>query len=426
MSITAAMLPALLGRPVAYQPVFTKLPGVSVQGAIFLSQALFLCNTPTAQRRGGWFWKEQQGDVDSWEAETGMSAKQQQTARRQLVAIGVLEEIRKGVPAKTWYRVDLDRLAQVLAEALGDDESPASPHGCPVSPNGRNSNRPSGESRIYQTECTESPERSFHTETTTENNPPPSDAGESNGESIFEQAARSADDGTPPPTAFEQRQHPMTYGWLPDTEQLAMACYRRGLPTDTAVPKETLADFTAHFAEKPTQRLTGQGWHERLAKWLAENRQRPLTPNATGNAAQGDRHADRRAADTGRDQRTERQLIADQLSNPQDTSWADGWWPEDDTAAGADAGAGQPGVHPARGDFSEDLGERVPECGSAQPGPAGAGAGAGPVAGATDPANGRAGDEQFEAGGEYLAADDPGVGLDASAYPGGLRHADDW
>ena len=81
MSITAAMLPALLGRPVAYQAVFTRLPGVTVQGAIFLSQALFLTNTPTAAKRDGWFWKEQQGEHDSWESETGMSAKQHVTAR---------------------------------------------------------------------------------------------------------------------------------------------------------------------------------------------------------------------------------------------------------------------------------------------------------------------------------------------------------
>lgn len=54
MSLTAAMLPALLGRPVAYQAVFTRLPGVTVQGAIFLSQALFLTNTPTASKRDGW------------------------------------------------------------------------------------------------------------------------------------------------------------------------------------------------------------------------------------------------------------------------------------------------------------------------------------------------------------------------------------
>jgi len=288
--ITAAMLPALLGRPVAYQPSLTLLPGVSVQAAIFLSQALFLGNTPTAQKRGGWFWKEQQGDCDSWEAETGMSAKQQVTARRQLVAIGVLEEKRQGVPAKTWYRVDCERLAQLLAEALDPEEAPASPHGQPDSPNGRNCNLPTGETRDAQPECTESPDGSFLTETTTEKTPSLSGAGEGSNESIFEQAARRTDDGQPLPTT--ERHHPMTLDWQPDAQLFAAQCQRRGLPAGTEYTTADLADFTAHFADQP-KRMSDAAWTNRFARWVHENRQRqqPAQPqqSATGGARHGSR-----------------------------------------------------------------------------------------------------------------------------------------
>lgn len=150
--ISASMLPALLGRPVAYQPVFTRLPGVTVQGAIFLSQALFLCNTPTARRRDGWFWKEQAGDVDSWEAETGMSAKQQVTARRQLVAIGVLEEVRKGVPAKTCIGSTVTAWPICWRRCLRSPKPPPSP----ATPQ----TLPLGESAISQREKQETPNRS--------------------------------------------------------------------------------------------------------------------------------------------------------------------------------------------------------------------------------------------------------------------------
>lgn len=286
--ITAAMLPALLGRPVAYQPVFARLPGVTVQGAIFLSQALFLCGTPTARKRDGWFWKEQQGDSDSWEAETGMSAKQQVTARRQLVAIGVLEEVRKGVPAKTWYRVNTEVLALRLAEALSEDEVPEQP-AAPAT----GQNLPSGESENAQPENQESPEGSAQNRPTgdflqrlQQRGTPPSPEARDAVADPFGRAADLDDNGqalgeSMAAPAAEQRQQPMTYDWAPDADQLAIACFRRGLPSETRPDAATLADFTAHFAEKPQQRLTQQGWHERLAKWLAENRNKPQPAQPT-------------------------------------------------------------------------------------------------------------------------------------------------
>ncbi|QTP60908.1 hypothetical protein HNO53_20640 [Billgrantia antri] len=414
-SISASMLPALLGRPVAYQPVFTRLPGVTVQGAIFLSQALFLCNTPTAQRRAGWFWKEQAGAVDSWEAETGMSAKQQVTARRQLVAIGVLEEVRKGVPAKTWYRVNCDRLAELLAQALDTSETAAEPRRSPDSPNGRNCNLPTGETRNAQPECTESPDGSFHTETTTEITPSLSEARAS----IFERAAQQCDDGTPPPT--QSRQYPMTLDWQPDPDQLAMACQRAGLPADTQPAQHQLAKFTAHHADTQRQQ-SSTAWHAKLVDWL-RNDQRAAQAHTGGPAH------DRADPDQRRDDRTEREAVRQQLANPHDTSWADGWWPDDGSEPGAQAAdhvTGQSGVHPAGGDFSEDLEQRVPQCGPADPGTPRAGAGAGTVAGFADSARGRAGHERAEAWGEYLAADDPGAGEPAGAETGGLRYAVSW
>ncbi|TZG41309.1 helix-turn-helix domain-containing protein [Halomonas eurihalina] len=254
-------------------------------------------------------------------------------------------------------------------------------------------------------------------ESTTVNlNPPPSDA-----RGVFDRAAQQDDQGRPVDNTPTSRQQPMTYDWQPDAGALAMACQRRGMAADTQPDAATLADFVTHFAEQPHQRRTHQGWHERLAKWLSENRQRqPLAP--TG----GPDHAQRPAAYRSDDRRSEREAVREQLANPGDTSWADGWWPEDDTTERADAGAGEPGVHPAGSDLSEDLGECVPECGHAESGSSGAGAGTDPLVGTADAAGGRAGDERTEASGEYLAADDPGAGLDAGAYPGGLRYAGDW
>lgn len=146
-TIDASLLPALLGRTVAYHAVFTLLPGVTVTGAVFLSQAFFWTRTPTVQKRNGWFYKSQVGDEDSWESETGLSPKQQVNARRSLSAIGVLEEDRRGVPARTWYRINCDRLAQLLADALGSNGPDGS---------GNTQNLPKGESRNSLSESLDS------------------------------------------------------------------------------------------------------------------------------------------------------------------------------------------------------------------------------------------------------------------------------
>ncbi|MBZ5489166.1 hypothetical protein HW452_16725 [Halomonas aquamarina] len=299
MSITAAMLPALLGRPVAYQAVFTRLPGVTVQGAIFLSQALFLTNTPTAAARDGWFWKEQQGDHDSWEAETGMSAKQQVTARKQLGQIGVLEEVRKGVPAKTWYRVNTEALAQQLALALADetDEKP------PESPAAAQ-NLPTGESENAQPENQESPEGSaqnlpngvFLQRLQQRVTPSLSDAGEPQ-PNVFERAAQQTDDGEP--AAEDQaapRKTAMHLDWEPEPETYRVACMQRGLSADANV-HDALIDFREHYAAHPGRTNTHADWTRRLVRWIYENAKRQhqhaqqqTTPTTTG----GNAHANRR------------------------------------------------------------------------------------------------------------------------------------
>jgi hypothetical protein len=63
--------------------------------------------------REGWFWKTRA----EWQRETGLSRHEQENARKALVARGLLHEARRGMPARMHFRVDLDRLGQLLAQA---------------------------------------------------------------------------------------------------------------------------------------------------------------------------------------------------------------------------------------------------------------------------------------------------------------------
>jgi len=108
-------LKALLdGDYITYFPSLTPLCG-SHKAAALLSVALvwtrnWLRHHP---ERDGWFWKTRA----EWQRETGLSRHEQASARRALVAAGLIRETRRGMPARLHFRVDLDRLATRLAEA---------------------------------------------------------------------------------------------------------------------------------------------------------------------------------------------------------------------------------------------------------------------------------------------------------------------
>lgn len=112
----------VLGRVIGYYTAFTFLPGVSVPDAVFLSQAFYWSRNSKTKSRNEWFYKNQRGE-DSWESETGLTPKQQANARKSLVEIGVLEEERRGVPAKIWYRVNCERLLEPLTGQLDEGSS---------------------------------------------------------------------------------------------------------------------------------------------------------------------------------------------------------------------------------------------------------------------------------------------------------------
>jgi len=97
----------LTDRPVAYHPILAKSCG-GVAAALFLSQLLYW--TGRGKLADGWVWKS----ADDMEDETGLTRNEQETARKKLKALGILEEKLKGVPATLHYRVDFDALEKAL------------------------------------------------------------------------------------------------------------------------------------------------------------------------------------------------------------------------------------------------------------------------------------------------------------------------
>jgi len=95
----------LVDRPIAFQRAFVRL-GAGITGALFLSQIVYWQN----RMQGQWFYKTQ---LDL-EEETGLTRYEQEGARKKLVSCGVLEESKRGIPAKLYFRVNADRLEEIL------------------------------------------------------------------------------------------------------------------------------------------------------------------------------------------------------------------------------------------------------------------------------------------------------------------------
>lgn len=103
------MKSSILGRTIAFHPIFVDLTG-SVAAALLLSQAVYW--QQHTSRQDGWWWKT----AAEWQQETGLSRHEQGAARRLLRRHPWWAEDRRGVPAKTWFSLDLDLLLEALSQ----------------------------------------------------------------------------------------------------------------------------------------------------------------------------------------------------------------------------------------------------------------------------------------------------------------------
>lgn len=115
-----ALLGLLGQRYVQFYPVLAELTG-SVKCALLLGQALYWTRTYLAKHpeRESWFWHT----ARDWLESTGLSRREQESARRVLVGRNLVLQQRAGMPARLHFKVNLDELGRGLAVHLGEPES---------------------------------------------------------------------------------------------------------------------------------------------------------------------------------------------------------------------------------------------------------------------------------------------------------------
>jgi len=99
--------------PVAYYRAFAAIAGGATAG-LFLSQLYYWHDR--GRDPSGWIYKTQA----EWEEETGLTRREQETARRKLRERGLVEEKLARMPARLHYRLKVDRLTALLAERRGE------------------------------------------------------------------------------------------------------------------------------------------------------------------------------------------------------------------------------------------------------------------------------------------------------------------
>jgi hypothetical protein len=109
-----ARLWPLLGRCIAFHARLVALTG-SVKAALMLSQAIYWTRRGRDVRQhGGWFFKT----MEQWHEETGLSRHEQAHARATLRGLHLIDECKRGLPARLFYRVDAERLATSLSDSV--------------------------------------------------------------------------------------------------------------------------------------------------------------------------------------------------------------------------------------------------------------------------------------------------------------------
>ena len=92
--------------PIAFHRSFVSFGKAT--GAILLSQMCYWSKRTNDE--DGWFWKTR----EQWTEETGLTREEQETARARLVKCGAISEEIKGMPARLYFRVNHDKIIQLI------------------------------------------------------------------------------------------------------------------------------------------------------------------------------------------------------------------------------------------------------------------------------------------------------------------------
>lgn len=103
------LIEAMNDQPIAFNKHYVFI-GCGINGALMLSQLVYW--TARTKNSDGWIYKTHH----EWTQETGLTRREQETARHTLKKLGFLTEIKRGVPCKVYFKVERENLYKALIE----------------------------------------------------------------------------------------------------------------------------------------------------------------------------------------------------------------------------------------------------------------------------------------------------------------------
>lgn len=113
-SISWSAFTSLLKRPIAFHRVFAQISGSATTG-LFLSQLWYW--SEHTSNTDGWFYKT----AIEWQEETALTRREQETARKKLRLLGILEEKKECLPRKLFFRLNRERLVLAVQQLVNDE-----------------------------------------------------------------------------------------------------------------------------------------------------------------------------------------------------------------------------------------------------------------------------------------------------------------
>lgn len=260
---------SLFDRPIAFHRPLVTITG-SITAALMLSQAIYWSRRTTDD--DGWFYKT----LAEWEEETGMTRREQETARAKLRELGFIEEERRGMPARLYYRVNEGAILHALS-AHGIWRSD-----CTKAPNKTARKRHASLHESAKQDCTKPTICLYRTETTTETTTESAREEASSREEPPETVSlREPAPSAPPAKPKTQRNESTFRQWLDvitatgerpvrDYQPLWEYCDRVGIPADwVAMAWEKFTDRYLHDPQYRNKRY--KDWRHVFLNAIRDN-----------------------------------------------------------------------------------------------------------------------------------------------------------
>ena len=243
------LIEAMNDQPIAFNKHYVFI-GCGINGALMLSQLVYW--TSRTRNKDGWIYKTH----EEWTQETGLTRREQDTARKTLKSLGFLIEKKVGVPCKLHFRVERENLYKALikySESLDSSQL---------------HNSAKLDAQMRQSECTDVPD-CMHNSAKLDAQISPTNTENTYREYTENTSESLVIENSIVPEKQNSVEHTLKI-WTPNFDSLNSWLQRSGLPKITQTQaEEILLELNPHYENKiHTGAVSDTQMYSNFVKWV--------------------------------------------------------------------------------------------------------------------------------------------------------------